>query len=377
MIRSAAIVGSISALRKTCHTGIGKSSTIPFAERMVRLPPVRGTWRPSTWLSSDGMSLATRSATCRRTACSASMLTLLRTASSAQSALRPCIDARLRTLVTASLSTFAPRSPVRSSPVDWMGWAEPMLVPGAIASTSAAWATKSPAEAARAPLGYTYTMTGTLELRRLVTISSIEVEIPPGVFMTTRSASAWSDSARLTAFCMYDDITLLMSPLRSACSMWGVAARAVAGARAMAAAKTVHPKRSASRARMPRVWQGGACAADVKRGTSPAGGRRRPRVESVGMSAQPFPPEGDEAAVREAEQLITAANDYERTQVLLGRMLRRTPTEAEIAEKLEWSVDRTRYVAKVVGDARRRHDEELLAFIDPDAVDFDDTVDGE
>ena len=83
------------------------------------------------------------------------------------------------------------------------------------------------------------------------------------------------------------------------------------------------------------------------------------------------------AAVHEAEQLITAANDYERTQVLLGRMLRRTPTEAEIAEKLEWSVDRTRYVAKVVGDARRRHDEELLAFIDPDAVDFDDTVDGE
>src|SRR5438067_1639499 len=358
MIRRAAIVGSISALRKTCHTGIGKSSTIPFAERMVRLPPVRGTWRPSIWLSSDGMSLATRSATCRRTACSASMLTLLRTASSAQAAFRPCIDARLRTLVTASLSTFAPRSPVRSSPVDWMGWAEPMLVPGAIASTSAAWATKSPAEAARAPLGYTYTMTGTLELRRLVTISSIEVEIPPGVFMTTRSASAWSDSARLTAFCMYDDITLLMWPLRSACSMWGVAASAVAGARAMAAANTVHPKRNASRARMPRVWQGAALDADVKRGTSPAGGRRRPRVESVGMSAQPFPPEGDEAAMLE-----------------LRRRARVTPPLAEGEEAR--LVEQSAGVDQVVGDARRRHDEELLAFIDPDAVDFDDTVDGE
>ena len=85
----------------------------------------------------------------------------------------------------------------------------------------------------------------------------------------------------------------------------------------------------------------------------------------------------ESAAVREGEQLVTAANDYERTEVLLHRALRRAPTEAEIAEKLEWSVDRTHYVAEVVGEARRRHDEELLAFIDPDTIDFDDTVDGE
>ena len=83
------------------------------------------------------------------------------------------------------------------------------------------------------------------------------------------------------------------------------------------------------------------------------------------------------AAVREAEQLVTAASDYERTEILLRRTLQRPPTEAEIAEKLEWSVDRTRYVANVVADARRRHDEELLAFIDPDAIDFEGTVDGE
>jgi hypothetical protein len=50
--------------------------------------------------------------------------------------------------------------------------------------------------------------------------------------------------------------------------------------------------------------------------------------------------------------------------------LEREPTEAELAEKLEWTIDRTRYVAHVVADARRRHDEELLAFIDPDAIDF-------
>ena len=50
----------------------------------------------------------------------------------------------------------------------------------------------------------------------------------------------------------------------------------------------------------------------------------------------------------------------------------REATEAELAEKLEWTVERTRYVAHVVADARRRHDEELLAFIDPAAIDFDD-----
>ncbi len=83
------------------------------------------------------------------------------------------------------------------------------------------------------------------------------------------------------------------------------------------------------------------------------------------------------AAVRDAELLVNAASDYERTELLLRRELKRPATEREIAEKLEWTVDRTRYVAQVVADARRRHDEELLAYIDPDAVDVDDTVDGE
>lgn len=83
------------------------------------------------------------------------------------------------------------------------------------------------------------------------------------------------------------------------------------------------------------------------------------------------------AAVRDAEQLVTAANDYERVEVLLHRTLQRAPTEFEIAQKLEWSTERTRYVAEVVADARRRHDEELLAFIEPDIVDIEDAVDGE
>jgi DNA-directed RNA polymerase sigma subunit (sigma70/sigma32) len=77
------------------------------------------------------------------------------------------------------------------------------------------------------------------------------------------------------------------------------------------------------------------------------------------------------AAVREAELLITAAADYDRVEMLLARELHRPPTENEIAEKLEWTIERTRYVAQIVTDARRRHDEELLAYIDPEALDFD------
>jgi DNA-directed RNA polymerase sigma subunit (sigma70/sigma32) len=85
----------------------------------------------------------------------------------------------------------------------------------------------------------------------------------------------------------------------------------------------------------------------------------------------------ESAAVRDAELLVAAASDYERTDVLLRKLHKRPATEAEIAEKLEWTLDRTRYVAQVVADARRRHDEELLAFIDPDSVEIDDIVDGE
>jgi RNA polymerase primary sigma factor len=78
------------------------------------------------------------------------------------------------------------------------------------------------------------------------------------------------------------------------------------------------------------------------------------------------------AAVRDAELLIAAATDYERTQTVMRVELLRDPTEDELAEKLEWTVERTRYVAQVVADARRRHDEELLQFIDPEAIDFGD-----
>jgi RNA polymerase primary sigma factor len=78
------------------------------------------------------------------------------------------------------------------------------------------------------------------------------------------------------------------------------------------------------------------------------------------------------ASVRDAQLLVAAATDYERTEIVMRHELKREPTEAELAEKLEWTIDRTRYVAQVVIEARSRHDEELLAFIDPEAADLDD-----
>jgi DNA-directed RNA polymerase sigma subunit (sigma70/sigma32) len=75
--------------------------------------------------------------------------------------------------------------------------------------------------------------------------------------------------------------------------------------------------------------------------------------------------------VRDAELLVQAATDYERTELVMRRELHRQPTESELAEKLEWTAERTHYVSQVVADARRRHDEELLAFVDPEAIDFD------
>jgi DNA-directed RNA polymerase sigma subunit (sigma70/sigma32) len=77
------------------------------------------------------------------------------------------------------------------------------------------------------------------------------------------------------------------------------------------------------------------------------------------------------AATGDAGLLVAAATDYERTQMVLRIELHRSATEKELAEKLEWTVERTRHVAQVVADARRRHDEEMLEFIDPEAIDFD------
>ena len=83
------------------------------------------------------------------------------------------------------------------------------------------------------------------------------------------------------------------------------------------------------------------------------------------------------AATRDADLLIAAATDYERTQMVMHLELHRNATEMELAEKLEWTLERTRHVAEVVADARRRHDEQMLEFIDPQDIDFDHAEGGE
>src|SRR5207245_4440323 len=82
--------------------------------------------------------------------------------------------------------------------------------------------------------------------------------------------------------------------------------------------------------------------------------------------------EAESASVREGELLVTAATDYERAEIVMKRLLNREPTPAELAEKLEWPLDRTVYVPHAITDPRRRYDEGLLAFIDPEAIDLDD-----
>ena len=96
-----------------------------------------------------------RSITFRRKASSAVMFDALRTASSAHFALRPWLSASPRSDAAESLITLRRRSVSRFRPLPLIGVEEPMLVWGAIASTSAAWPIQTPAEAARAPPGVT------------------------------------------------------------------------------------------------------------------------------------------------------------------------------------------------------------------------------
>ncbi|MDQ6919406.1 MAG: hypothetical protein M3Z98_08620 [Candidatus Dormibacteraeota bacterium] len=76
----------------------------------------------------------------------------------------------------------------------------------------------------------------------------------------------------------------------------------------------------------------------------------------------------EEASVRQERLLIEAAGDYDRVELLLARELHRLPTVAEIGERLEWTPERTEHIRAIVMDARRRHDEELLLYVEPEEV---------
>ena len=69
-----------------------------------------------------------------------------------------------------------------------------MLVPGAIAATCPASVMKVPAEAAQAPWGVTYTMTGSFAFSIAWMMSLVEASRPPGVSSSISTAIAPSAS---------------------------------------------------------------------------------------------------------------------------------------------------------------------------------------
>src|SRR5437870_1985556 len=72
----------------------------------------------------------------------------------------------------------------------------------------------------------------------------------------------------------------------------------------------------------------------------------------------------EEKAVRDSQLLLQAAQDFVQAEFVTRRELGRAPTDLELAAKLEWSVRRTVEIGQMVKDARRRHDEEILQYLE-------------
>jgi DNA-directed RNA polymerase specialized sigma subunit len=80
----------------------------------------------------------------------------------------------------------------------------------------------------------------------------------------------------------------------------------------------------------------------------------------------------EEASIRDAQGLVAAAEAYEGAEQQLRREHGRLASDQEIASRLEWSVTRTVEVREIVTEARRRHDQELAAFLEAEDVDPDE-----
>ena len=157
-----------------------RSTRAPLMES-VSLRPSRSTLRPSAWLSRSSMSLAMISMTFFLSASCAVIETLRRTASIAHSAFLPRCRAIVSPNEAVKFSIFSPMTPLTSCPPLATGCAAPMLVAGAIAAMCPAMVMKTPADAAPAPLGATYTITGTGEPNISFTMVRVEFSSPPGV----------------------------------------------------------------------------------------------------------------------------------------------------------------------------------------------------
>ena len=79
--------------------------------------------------------------------------------------------------------------------------------------------------------------------------------------------------------------------------------------------------------------------------------------------------EDEQAAVRDDRQLVEDAAAFERAELALARELNRAATPGEVRARLGWSPERLDDVAAAVADARQRHDEELVPYLDPDYFD--------
>jgi uncharacterized membrane protein len=86
-----------------------------------------------------------------------------------------------------------------SPPSPETGVAAPMLVPGAIAAMLAATVMNTPADPARDPDGYTNTITGMGLFSRVVVMSRVACNSPPGVSSSTTNAPAFAFTASACA----------------------------------------------------------------------------------------------------------------------------------------------------------------------------------
>jgi len=82
----------------------------------------------------------------------------------------------------------------------------------------------------------------------------------------------------------------------------------------------------------------------------------------------------EERVVNEGRMLVQAAEDYVRAEDTVRSELGRTASDEELARKLQWPVSRTKEIGQIVADARRRHDEELLEYLEPEDIDLETVI---
>jgi RNA polymerase primary sigma factor len=82
----------------------------------------------------------------------------------------------------------------------------------------------------------------------------------------------------------------------------------------------------------------------------------------------------EQKAVNDSKMLLQAAHDYVEAELAARQDLGRAPTNVELATKLEWTSQRTEEIGQMVAEARRRHDQELLQYLETDEIDLDTLI---